>query len=585
MEWMTKLFAGHGVASTVLILGIVIAAGLALGSVKIKGISLGIAGVLFSGLVIGHYKEVFTINQNHEVIEFCREFGLILFVYSVGMQVGPGFLASLRKQGLPLNLMAAAIVLMGAGITLMIAFVGGVPVPAAVGLFSGATTNTPSLAAAGQAIRDLLAGNPDITEEARKTYETMPGLGYAVAYPFGVLGIIIAMVLMRFVFRIDVHQEEEALKALAGTTSSLARKNILITNPNIEGKAVQEIPMLGHAAGGNDGNVATASTSGIIVSRLRQGEMINIPRPDTQLHLGDTILAVGTPEELNQLCVILGQESDQDLRSLPSPIITKRMIVTTKTALGKTIPELEFSRRLGVQITRVSRANVDFTPTKGYTLQYGDTVLAVGEPAALDKVAKELGDSPKTLNHPQMIPIFIGIALGVLLGSWPVNLPGFPAPVKLGLAGGPLLVAIILSRIGRIGPLVWYLPISANFMMRELGITLFLACVGIKSGDRFVATLVQGDGLYWMLLAAAITIVPLLIVGFFARLFLQVNYLSICGLLSGSMTDPPALAFANTVSGSDAPSVAYATVYPLTMILRVVCAQVIVLLFFRAATG
>ena len=497
------------------------------------------------------------------------------------MQVGPGFLASLRRQGLPLNLMAAGIVLIGAAITLGIHFIGNVPIPAAVGLFSGATTNTPSLAAAGQAIRDLLTGSTSITTEARQEIEAMPGLGYAVAYPFGVLGIIIAMLAMRLIFRVDVSKEETALKSGMDLAPALDRMNIIVTNPNLSDHAIHEIPMLGTSAGSPEDGATPAASSGLIVSRILQNGKLNVPRPETKVQLGDVILAVGTRAELEQLKLIVGKESEKDLRTIPSSITTKRMIVTRKESLGKTLAELDFVRRFGVQISRINRMEFEFTPSTNHTMQYGDSLVAVGDPVAIQKVAAELGDSPKALNHPQMIPIFVGIALGVIVGSWPLNVPGIPAPVKLGLAGGPLLVAIILSRIGKIGPLVWYLPISANFMLRELGITLFLACVGIKSGDRFVQTLVHGDGMYWMMLAALITIVPLMIVGLFARLIMKVNYLSICGLLAGSMTDPPALAFANTVSGSDAPSVAYATVYPLTMIMRVIIGQVIVLVFFR----
>ena len=580
MQWLTQLFQGHGVASTVLVISMVVALGLAIGSIKIKNVSLGIAGVLFSGLLFGHFKEYFTINENHDVIEFCREFGLILFVYSVGMQVGPGFLASLRRDGLPLNMMAAGIVLIGAAITLLVSLVGGVPVEAAVGLFSGATTNTPSLAAAGAAIRDMLATS-GATDDVRKTAEAMPGLGYAVAYPFGVLGIIIAMVLMRVLFKVDVPREEASLKASLQNGSKLTRANLRVTNPNLDGKAIREIPLLSGAAGSEERD--GVPSSGIVVSRvLHNGHgTVTIPKPETAVRLGDTLLAVGTPTELDQLRLIVGQESEHDLRELPSKITTRRVLVTRGGALGKTLAELDFVHRFGAQVTRVSRADVEFTPTQGYALQYGDTVVVVGSEGAIADVSTELGNSTKAMSHPQMVPIFVGITLGVILGSWPVTVPGIPAPVKLGLAGGPLLVAIVLSRIGRVGPLIWHLPIAANFMMRELGITLFLACVGIKSGDRFLATLTQGPGLYWMGLAALITIAPLLIVALFARLYMKVNYLSICGLLSGSMTDPPALAFANTVCGSDAPSAAYATVYPLTMILRVVCAQMIVLMFFR----
>jgi putative transport protein len=299
------------------------------------------------------------------------------------------------------------------------------------------------------------------------------------------------------------------------------------------------------------------------------------------LRLGDVLLAVGTREELDALRVVVGKESSLDLRRMPSAITSKRLIVTRTAATGRTVAALDFARRFGVQITRVSRAEVEMSATPDFELQYGDTVIAVGEPGDIQKVAAELGDSPKSLNYPHLVPMFAGMALGIVVGSWPFSLPGVPAPVRLGLAGGPLLVAIALSRIGTIGPLVWYMPISANYALRETGIVLFLAAVGLGAGDVFVETLVRGDGLYWMACGAALTVVPLLAVAAFARLALRLNYLTLCGLLAGSMTDPPALSFATAVSGSEAPSVAYATVYPLTMILRVLSAQLLVTYLVR----
>jgi len=302
-----------------------------------------------------------------------------------------------------------------------------------------------------------------------------------------------------------------------------------------------------------------------------------VPQPETRLQFGDVLLAVGSPDELDKLRMVVGCESDTDLRTLPSSLTTKRLVVTRKNVLGQSLGELDFIRRYGVMISRVSRTEIEFTPTHDLRLQYGDTVLAVGEAPAIAKVAQELGDSAKALNHPLLIPVFLGIVLGVIVGSVPMSLPGVPAPVKLGLAGGPLLVAIILSRVGRIGPLVWHMPISANFMLREVGITLFLGCVGLRSGDRFLSTLTEGPGLRWMALATLITIVPLLAVALVGRIFLKTNYMTLCGLLAGSMTDPPALAFAQNITRSDSPNVAYATVYPTTMILRVLCAQLMVI--------
>jgi putative transport protein len=557
MLWLTELFTGESAATSILILGVVAAAGIALGSLRAYGVSLGVAGVLFSGLLFGH----FGFGLNEHVLEFAREFGLILFVYTIGLQVGPGFISSLRRDGLPLNIMAASIVLLGAGVTLIIAFSGGIPLPAAVGLFSGATTNTPSLAAAQSALRDMVG--PEGAEITK-----LPGLGYAVAYPFGVIGIILTMLFSRLVFRVNLaHEIETFTAAQQRDRMELERMNLEVRNQNLDGMAIKEIPLL--------------AGSGVVISRVMHNDAVHVAKPETIVHTGDVLLAVGAKERLDQLCVVVGCESAKDLITHPSNITSRRLVVTNKSATGKTLDELGFLPRYGVNITRLRRAGVELTTATNVELHYGDTVLAVGEPENIDAVAKVVGNSVKRLDHPEIIPVFLGIVLGVIIGSLPFHLPGVPAPVKLGLAGGPLLVAIILSRIGQIGPITWYMPASANFIMREVGITLFLAAVGLRAGDRFVETLLQGDGFYWMGMAAFITLVPLLIVSFIGRIFLKINFMSLCGLLSGSMTDPPALAFACNVTGSDTPTVAYATVYPLTMILRVLCAQLMVLFFVR----
>jgi putative transport protein len=557
MEWLSELFRGDGVATSVVILALVAATGLALGSIRAYGVSLGVAGVLFTGILFAH----FGLGINEHVLEFAREFGLILFVYTIGLQVGPGFVSSLRREGLPLNLMAAAIVLLGAIVTLAISFFGGVELPAAVGLFSGGTTNTPSLAAAQSALRDVAGSSPEYAELSK-----LPGVAYAVAYPFGIIGIILTMLLARAVFRVNVAAEGEALAKLQQRERvNLSRMNIEVQNANLHGMAIRDIPVLNRLD--------------IVISRILHEGQLAVARPDTVLSEGDVLLAVGPPDQLSQLRLIVGRESTTDLLTMPSDITSRRLIVTNKTVTGKTLRELGFLERYGVNITRLRRAGIELTTATDIELHFGDTVLAVGEPEDIDAVASVVGNSLKRLDHPELIPVFLGIVLGVIVGSWPFHVPGVPAPVKLGLAGGPLLVAIILSRVGQVGRLTWFMPPSANFMVRELGIVLFLACVGLRSGDRFVETLTQGSGFYWMGMAALITMVPLLLVALVGRVFFKVNYMTLCGLLSGSMTDPPALAFATTVTGSDAPTVAYATVYPLTMILRVLAAQLMVLFF------
>jgi|DewCreStandDraft_4_1066084.scaffolds.fasta_scaffold01055_30 putative transport protein len=556
MDFIIQLFTEDTVAHTVLILGLVAALGLLVGSIRIFGINLGIAGVLFAGLAFGH----FGLGINEHVLEFAKEFGLILFVYTIGVQVGPGFTDSLRRQGLPLNIMAASVVLLGVLMTLVVSHFGRIDIKAAVGLYSGAVTNTPSLGAAQQALKDI----PGLPDEAAK----LPGLGYAIAYPFGIIGIILTMLLVRALFRVNIAQESEQIARIQRpAVPPPSNANLQVTNPNLDGLRIRDIPGL--------------AESGVVISRILHEGKLEVAHPETVMRLGDVLHAVGPEKKLRQLQVVVGSESDVDLKEMPSSLIIRRLVVTRRAVLGKTLEELDLVGRFGVTVTRVSRAEIEFTPTRDYRLQFGDTLLAVGEEEGINRAAAEVGNSVRRLNHPEIVPIFVGIVLGVIVGSWPVEIPGMPAPVKLGLAGGPLVVAILLSRLGRVGPLVWYMPISANFILREVGIVLFLACVGLRAGDQFVATLVNGDGLRWMAWATLITLVPLLVVALVARAIYRVNYLSLCGLLAGSMTDPPALAFATNITGSDAPNVSYATVYPLVMLLRVLSAQAIVLLLVR----
>ncbi len=581
MSWLIDLFMKESVAQSVVVLGLVTALGLALGSLRIRSVSLGIAGVLFVGILFGHYG----IRPNHEILEFAREFGLILFVYTIGLQVGPGFFSSLKRDGLPLNILAFCIVTLGLVIAVLVHKMGGVPLPVAAGLFSGATTNTPSLAAAQQAVHDVVsygssmggttstlslatAAVQNLTPERITEISKMPGLGYAVAYPFGVFGIILTMLFFRFIFRVDVKSETaEFVKRHSKATPKVSTTNLEVKNANLDGLKIGEIPMI--------------SAAGVVISRVLHGDRVEVAQGDTVLHTGDVLHCVGPADNLKALRVLIGAEAKVDVKAIPSSIASRRILITNKGVLGKSLSELQVLHDNDVTITRVSRAEVEFTPSESFELHFGDTVLAVGKLESIERVMAVMGNSTKRLNHPQLIPVFVGIVLGIIVGSIPVKFPGMPAPVKLGMAGGPLLVAIILSRIGRLGPLNYFMPISANFMLRELGISLFLACVGLKAGDSFVATL-QGDGLMWMGYGALITAVPLLIVGFVARIFMKMNFMNLCGLLAGSMTDPPALAFATSVAGNESPSVAYATVYPLTMILRVLYAQTLILLLANA---
>lgn len=551
MEIFHQLLAPDSPAHAVLVLGLVIALGLTLGSLRFWGIQIGIAGVLFAGLVFGH----FGISISALLMEFIREFGLILFVYTIGMQVGPGFFSSLRKEGGALNGVAIFIVLFGALIAFCLHVFGGIPAPVTAGLFSGATTNTPSLAAAQQALREI----PGISPESL----SMPGLGYAVSYPFGVLGIILTMILMRVFFRISPEEEARNYAKRTAQDTALEVMDFVVENSKLHGLSVRQLPAVKEA--------------GIVISRILHEGEIQAALPETKIYLGDILRAVGPAEKLKQLQFIVGSVSQIDFRGAKTHVIVRRVVVTKREMAGRQIAELDARQSYGLTVTRVRRSEIEIPVTADLALQFADVLTVVGEADAIRKFAAAMGDSPRDLDHPQLIPIFIGIALGVILGSLPISIPGMPVPVKLGLAGGPLIVAILLSRVGRIGHLIWYMPTSANFMLREVGISLFLACVGLKSGEQFIRILTEGDGFYWMASATLITLLPLISAAIFCRVKLKMNYLSVCGLLSGGMTNPPALAFANQMAPSSAQSVAYTTIYPLVMLLRVVLAQILVI--------
>jgi putative transport protein len=559
MDWLVQLITQESVARTVILIGAAGAAGAALGKIRVFGVSMGIAGVLFAGLVLGHLK----LTLDHHVLEFIREFGLILFVYTLGLQIGPGFFASLRRRGVVLNAFSASIVILGTLIAAVWIKLGFTSVEAGVGLFSGATTNTPSLAAGQQALKQLGA-SPDAS--------AIQGLAYAVAYPFGIIGIILTMLLVRKLFRVDVKQEVAAAEESHQPTQPRpSTRNFEIRNPNLVGQRLGKVPGL--------------SAMGVVISRFSREGSVQVAHPDTELRLGDILHAVGPAEGLDQLRIVVGSEVNLDLKAMPGPVVNRRLIVTKANVLGRSLDEITVFAQRQVVVTRVTRQGLEFTSAPGLKLQFGDVLMTVGEAPQIEEVAKVVGNSAKALDAPQPIPFFLGIALGVLVGSIPLMIPGLPAAVKLGLAGGPLVVAILLSRLANTGPLVWYMPINANHMLREVGITMFLAAVGIKSGEKFVEVLTGGDGLRWFIFGAAITIVPLLLVGFVARIWKKLNYAELCGMLAGSMTDPPALAFAQQVTESDAPAVAYATVYPLTMLLRVFAAQLVVFLLYQAAGG
>ncbi|MBP2296627.1 putative transporter [Azospirillum rugosum] len=556
MTVLLDLFNGlPDIARIMLALSAVAAAGLALGQVKLHGVGLGIGGVLFAGIAGGHVAKALGLTFDLHVLHFLREFGLILFVYTIGIQVGPGFFAALKKSGLTLNALAASLVGLGVLVAVAIHLVGGVPLPAVLGIFSGAVTNTPSLGAAQGILREVGASAAEINT---------PSLGYAVAYPFGIVGILIAMGVVRVLFRIDTLAEAEAFeRTRRAQVETLETLDVAVRNPAAFGTPLRDIQLFGDL--------------GVMVSRLLREGHLQVPHPDTCLHPGDVVHLVGPREKLERMKTYLGQEAEVTLTTKGTDMRWERLVVTNEHVLGKTIGQLSLADAYDVVVSRVNRAGVELVPTPALHLQFGDILTAIGKPSDLHRVAALMGNSARRLQQVEFVPVFLGIMLGVILGSIPLYLPGMPTPMKLGLAGGPLVAAILLARIGHIGPLVWFMPPAANLALREIGIVLFLAVVGLLSGDRFVETLVEGDGLLWIGCGALVTLIPLLVVGIVARAVKRQNYLTICGLLAGSMTDPPALAFANAMSASEAPALAYATVYPVVMFLRILAPQLIVL--------
>ena len=547
------------IALTVSVLALVAVVGLWIGNVKIRGVGFGIGGVLFGGIIVGHFVDQAGVTLSSPMLHFIQEFGLILFVYTIGIQVGPGFFASLRVSGLRLNLFAILIVILGGLVTAVLHKLFNIPLPVVLGIFSGAVTNTPALGAGQQILRDL--GVPfEVVDQM--------GMSYAMAYPFGICGILLTMWLVRLFFRINVEKEAQQFEESSGNGHAhLHTINVRVENPNLNQMAIQDVPML------NNDN--------IVCSRLKRGELLMVPAPGTLIQAGDLLHLVGRPEDLHNAQLVIGQEVATSLSTRGTDLKVERVVVTNEKVLGKKIRDLHVKQRYDVVISRLNRAGVELVASSSASLQFGDILNLVGRPEAIDAVAAELGNAQQKLQQVQMLPVFIGIGLGVLLGSIPLFIPGFPAALKLGLAGGPLIMALILGRIGSIGKLYWFMPPSANLALRELGIVLFLAVVGLKSGGDFVATLTQGDGLSWIAYGIFITAIPLLTVGILARMLAKMNYLTLCGMLAGSMTDPPALAFANNLHAtSGAAALSYATVYPLVMFLRIITPQLLAVLFW-----
>ena len=551
MDWLFDLFAKPSVGQQVLALSLTAAIGIMLGKVKVKGVSLGGAGALFVGILLGHIG----MRIEPSVLHFMQEFGLILFVYTIGMQVGPGFIDSIKRHGLVLNILAVSIVLLGVLATVLIYFTTNMHdnVPVLIGMLCGAVTNTPSLGAANSA---LSAAGVDAS---------LTGVGYAVAYPFGVIGIILVMILVRIFFRQKPDTAAaEYQKEIAEQSKEIVSCTLRVDNANLVGCKIKDIPGL--------------TSSGAVVTRHARDQVINMPKGDMTLELHDLVHVVGMPDAIESLQKIIGEKQETPITLQKSNLAVKTILVTNKKILGKSIQQLALNDRFGVTVSRVTRGGFKFTGRLDIRVKFADKLLVVGTPESISAAAKELGDSLTALDHPEILPAFLGIFLGVIVGSIPLAIPGMPTPLKLGLAGGPLIVAIILSRKRKIGPLNFFMANSANLMLRELGITIFLSCVGLNAGIKFFDVLLNGDGFYYMALSAIITFFPLMIVAIVGKAVFKVNYLSLCGVLAGATTDPPALAFANGLSNSEATNVGYASVYPLTMLLRILSGQVLAIL-------
>ena len=555
MEWLWNLMADHeSVAYTVIVYSVVIAIGVALGKVKFFGISFGIAWVLFAGIAMAEMG--FTVNTH--IQHFIKEFGLILFVYTIGLQVGPGFFSAFKKEGIKLNLLAVISIATCVATVIAIHYLTNTDMSTLVGIMSGAVTNTPGLGAANAAL-------------AEKFGEDAPSLTtmYAVAYPFGVFGIIIVMLGLRGIFKVNI-EAEKRLNSLRHSKDQVVinRFTIKVSNPSLFGKKLSVIKK-------------TLDFDFTISRMCRKGEIL-LADADTLIEEGDVVLVVANQRENEKFFTLMGDSvaitdyfpDEKDMR-----YTSRRINVTQRAIFTKTLGELDVRRRFGVTITRVFRAGVEFVPSAHTKLQFGDTITVIGDETHIQLVSKEFGNSKRRLQTPHIAELFMGITLGVLLGSIPFSIPGIPGAVRLGLAGGPLIVAILISRYGGKFSVTHYVSQSANLMVREIGIVLFLASVGLDAKAKFIETLLHGDGLYWMGLGVLITLIPLLVTSLIARIKGKLDYLEICGLLSGASTDPPALAFANDMSNSEIPALTYASVYPLTTFLRIMVAQLLIVFF------
>ena len=557
-QWLKDLFTTtDSVAHIALLYAVVIAVGVYLGKLKLFGISLGVTFVLFAGIVAGHIG--FTAPT--PILTFVQDFGLILFVFMIGLQVGPGFFESFGTSGVKLNGLATTAILLNILVMFACYFIffdtrDNTTLPMMVGTLYGAVTNTPGLGAANEALGTIFGSSAPSIASA-----------YACAYPLGVLGIIGATILVRYICKVKLEKEEEQLKALEETSANKKpyKMHLEVTNAYLEGKTLLQV----HNFLNRD----------FVVSRIVHDGELSIPNRDTVFHIGDQMLIVCAEADQEAINAFIGPKLDIDFEQQDQPLVSKRILVTNSEINGKSLSSLHFSSVYGVNVTRVTRQGMDIFASSSLPLQVGDRIMVVGPEDAVDRVANKMGNSIRRLDAPNIATIFVGVIIGIIFGMLPIAIPGMPVPMKLGIAGGPLIIAILIGRYGYKIHLVTYTTTSANMMLREIGLVLFLASVGIKAGASFFETVVDGDGLLYVLTGFLITIIPILIVGPIARLRYNFNYFTIMGMIAGTYTDPPALAYANSICSKEAPAVGYSTVYPLSMFLRIFTAQIVVLFF------
>jgi putative transport protein len=557
-HWLKELFTTtDSVAHIALLYAIVIAIGVYLGKLKLFGVSLGVTFVLFAGIVAGHIG----FSAPLSILTFIQDFGLILFVFMIGLQVGPGFFESFGTQGVKLNGLATTAIVLNIVVMFACYFIffdtsNPVNLPMMVGTLYGAVTNTPGLGAANEALTSVFPnGAPQIAS------------AYACAYPLGVLGIIGATILVKYICRVKLEKEERRLQALEESNANKKpyKMHLEVTNNYLEGKTLLQV----HDFLNRD----------FVCSRIVHNGELSIPNRSTVFHVGDQMLIVCAEADHEAIMAFIGPALDIDFEQQDQPLVSKRILITNPSINGKTLASMHFSSVHGVNVTRLTRHGIDLFASAALPLQVGDRIMVVGPEDAVERVASKMGNSVRRLNAPNIATIFVGIFLGIVFGSLPIAIPGMPVPLKLGLAGGPLIVAILIGRYGYKIHLVTYTSTSANMMLREIGLVLFLASVGIKAGASFFNTVVSGDGLLYVLTGFLITIIPILVVGPIARLKYRFNYFTIAGMIAGTYTDPPALAYANSICSKEAPALGYSTVYPLAMFLRILTAQMVVLFF------